>query len=74
MVKIVEAARRCGVSRQTIYYYIEKGYVAIDEDAAKFGVYCVNLDDCLKISRGNQSRREKRLASIKASNTEAEAI
>lgn len=48
MIRIGEAARLTGLSRQAIYNYVHEGAVSVDADAYKYGVIMLDKDDLLR--------------------------
>jgi hypothetical protein len=57
MIKIREAVRLTGLSRQAIYNYVHAGAVGVDADAYKYGVIMIDKDDLLRTFEERAERR-----------------
>ena len=62
MIRVGEAARLTGLSRQAIYDYVHGGVVSVDADAQKYGVFLVDKEDLLRTFQERAERREAQRA------------
>lgn len=60
MVTVMQAAKKCGISRQTIYNYIHSGLVPVDQHAYDvYGIIRIDLEEAIKVSQDRAEEREK---------------